>query len=81
MEKTNFKTTTYKTNYGDRHKYYVNIAESSYGFEVWLYRENYSVQSFMFGFPKPQVSFEEVLEITENNLPEYIEDYEKENCN
>lgn len=42
--------------------------------EVWLYKENYSIKTYMFGINKTK----NYLEVIESNLEEYIKTYEEE---
>lgn len=61
--------------YGD---YIIYIKEDSISYEGYLQNEIYGVISLMIGVPKKQNTLDELIELIENNLQSYINDY-KEN--
>ena len=61
--------------YGD---YIIYIKEDSVSYEGYLQNELYGVISLMIGVPKKQNTLNELIELIENNLQSYINDY-KEN--
>lgn len=61
--------------YGD---YIIYIKEDSISYEGYLQNELYGVISLMIGVPKKQNTLNELIELIENNLQSYINDY-KEN--
>lgn len=53
-------------------------------YEAWLYQKGYGVKTLMFGFPIIQhnidgtpytISYDEFLQMVENNVADYIPDY------
>ena len=58
--------------------YYVEIAEkivdNEIWVDVWLYKQNYGIKTFMFGIKK----VENYIELIKNNVERYIIDYEEE---
>ena len=58
-------------------KFYVDIDfdNDERTYEVWIRMERYGVANYMFGLPEEQQSFEEVLDIVEANLEDYIIGY------
>ena len=71
MTKTEIKTITYKVVVDD---FMVDVVETDYGFECYIYRMKYKIKQFMFGLPLKYIN--DFLELVENNLPFYMEDYD-----
>lgn len=77
------KTVTFEAEYG----FMVDVVDNKDWinhepvWDVWLYRDSIGYKMYMFGFPKDQTpDIEEVIEITERNLPEYYPDYDEQFC-
>lgn len=77
MKKVDIKSTRF-----EHDDFWVDVIETDYGWEAWITKKNYGVSAMMFGLQKEQKEFEttyeEALEIIENNLEEYERGYMEE---
>ena len=83
MLRSGRKTTTYYTYYNqgpcDCKLYYVDAVECKGVIELWLYDDDHGIKMFCFGLPGSGLySVEDALGMLENQLSEYIEEYQKE---
>lgn len=77
-EITSIKTRTFISG-----NYRVDIIEKKDLFEAWLFHKDSGIKKMMFGSPKKSCvygepvtfTFDMFMQIVENNLPEYKEDY------
>ena len=56
-------------------EYNIDIVTKTGVYEAWLSRNDMSISAFMFGVSSADVSFEEFIEIVQNNLTQYICNY------
>lgn len=56
--------------------YNVDVVTTSDTYEAWLYSKYESLKMLIFGLPKEQQPFDEVLKLFENSVPKYIKSYE-----
>ena len=64
----NRRTMTYT--YGKN--YLVDIVTTKNEYEAWLYEKDRGMKYFMFGMPTEQQSYFEFMEITRDNVEDYI---------
>ena len=76
MKKTEIKTITYDTGFRN---FMVDVVETEYGYEAFLYKSNYGIKELMFGLQEKNI--EEFVEIVEANLLVHMSIYEEEYCN
>ena len=74
MIATSSKTMTYMYD----SDYMVDIVTDRASFEAWLYKKDYCAKMFLWGCPKDQQSYFEFMELVEENVPDYIADYQRE---
>ena len=74
MIATSNKTITYV--YDD--EYMIDIVTTRTTFESWIYKRDYCTKMFLFGVPKDQQPYFEFMELVKENIPDYIEDYQRE---
>lgn len=74
MIATSNKTITYV--YDD--EYMIDIVTTRTTFESWLYHKDYCAKMFLWGCPKDQQSYFEYMQLVKENIPDYIEDYQRE---
>lgn len=53
----------------------MDIVTTNDTYESWIYRKDIGIKSMMFALPKYQNTYEEMLELSEINYPEYTDDY------
>lgn len=53
----------------------MDIVTTNDTYESWIYRKDIGIKSMMFGLPKYQNTYEEMLELSKINYPEYTDDY------
>ncbi len=75
MKRTDIKTITYDVGFRN---FMVDVVETEYGHEAFLYKSNYGVKDLMFGLQEKDI--DAFVEIVEANLPDYMYSYEEEYC-
>lgn len=75
LRETGIITTTYETGHED---FMIDIVESRYIYEAWLYREAEGRKDIMFGIEREFWTMEEFLNKVEELLPKYIKFYDEE---
>lgn len=76
--RTTQKITTLTTMYHGQ-KFFVDIAENEEGRESWIYTDKVGVKKLMFETPKVNnETYEEYLELVEDNFEKYADDYEED---
>lgn len=75
MKRTEIKTVTYDTEFRN---FMVDVVETEYGYEAYLYKSNNGIKDLMFGLQEKDI--DEFVEIVEANLLEHMSIYEEEYC-
>ena len=78
LRERNTVTTTYETG---REDFMIDVVESGYVYEAWLYREAEGRKEIMFGIEREFWTMEEFLNKVEELLPKYIRFYDEETEN
>ena len=77
ISRINIKTETFCAAW-ENQLFCVDVCEDAEEISAWLYRPNYGVKSFMFGYKVSDISRDEFLDCVFSNLPDYAEDYDEE---
>lgn len=75
MKRTEIKTITYDTGFRN---FMVDVVETEYGHEAFLYKSDYGVKDLMFGLHEKDIDV--FVKIVEANLLAYMSIYEKNYC-
>lgn len=61
-----------------RDLFFVDVNTLPENYEAWIYHKEYGVKMLMFGMPKYQQSYEEFLELVDDDAATYIDNYSQE---
>ncbi len=75
MKRTEIKTITYDTGFRN---FMVDVVETDYGYEAYLYKSDHGIKDLMFGLQEKDI--DEFVETVEANLLEHMSFYEEEYC-
>lgn len=75
MKRTEIKTVTYDTGFRN---FMVDVVETEYGYDAYLYKSDYGIKDLMFGLQEKDI--DEFVEIVEANLLEHMCIFEEEHC-
>lgn len=75
MKRTNIKTITFEVGFRD---FMVDVTETDFGHDAFLYKKNYGIKELMFGLQEKDL--DDFLEIVEANLLDSMQDYEEQYC-
>ena len=71
MKKTDIKTITYDVEFRN---FMVDVVETDFGFEAYIYKNDHGIKSLMFGIGEKDIN--KFMEFVEANLLEYMSKYE-----
>ena len=74
MKAVNSITKTYSYD----NDYMIDIVMAQDKIGAWLYHKDYCTKMFLWGCPREQQSYSEFRDLVEENIPDFIEDYQRE---